>query len=560
MTTSMETTKAEIARFLEGSDPSVLCITGEWGVGKTFLWRTMLEQLRKSNGLSITRYSYVSLFGLNSLDDVKSSLFENMEWLDQDATNFTQRGKAGAKALGARAKKLSELAGALPWVGQAFSKARSLYFSLVQNQIVCIDDLERRSKNLELKDVLGLISFLREQRGCKVALLLNAEKLGDKKDEFDGLLEKVIEQKVVLAPTAAESAAIALPQQDKISIKLRAHCETLGIRNIRVIKQIERLARRIDEIVITFPQPIRDQSIHSITLFGWSKYDRENSIPLDFFKVSSLERHMARDRHAPKPKDEGAWESLLEKYKFRRTDDFDLALMNYVDSMILDVDEVQTRARALQEQQRIGELHGTYEAAWRAFNESFDDDEERVVREIVDGAKRSFEVVSLANLNETILLLKQLGRTDEARDILTFFAANLHESSYWAPDGPFARGPLDPDVAAVVEQKKPVEPKDFDLAANLIRAGKNYDAETIAKLAQVPAQAYSDLILAARGDDLRSLVLSGLEFRRISNASDDMRRVVNLMEEALQMVGAKSRLNALRLRKYGVSLDREQKE
>src|SRR6266404_2887340 len=195
MTTSAETAKAEIARFLKGNEPGVLCITGEWGVGKTFLWRLILDHLRKTNGLSITRYSYVSLFGLNSLDDVKSAVFENMEWLDQDATSFAQQGKAGAKALAARAKKLSELAGALPWVGQAFTKARSLYFSLIQNQIVCIDDLERRSKNLDLKDVLGLISFLREQRGCKVALILNAEKLGETKDDFDTLMEKVIEEK-----------------------------------------------------------------------------------------------------------------------------------------------------------------------------------------------------------------------------------------------------------------------------------------------------------------------------------------------------------------------------
>jgi hypothetical protein len=65
MTTSAETTKAEIARFLKGSEPGVFCITGEWGVGKTFLWRQVLDHLRKASGLSITRYSYVSLFGLN---------------------------------------------------------------------------------------------------------------------------------------------------------------------------------------------------------------------------------------------------------------------------------------------------------------------------------------------------------------------------------------------------------------------------------------------------------------------------------------------------------------
>jgi hypothetical protein len=557
-TTSSEVTKTEIARFLRGSEPQVLCITGEWGVGKTFLWRSVLDDLRNSKGLSLARYSYVSLFGLNSLDDMKSSLFENMEWLDQDATNFAQRGRAGAKAIAARAKKLSELAGALPWVGQAFSKARSLYFSLIQNQIVCVDDLERRSKNLELKDVLGLISVLREQRGCKVALLLNADQLGDKREEFDRLLEKVIETKVVLAPTAAESAAIALPAQDAISVALRAHCETLGIRNIRVIKQIERLARRIDELLTNFPQPIRNQSIHSLTLFGWSKYDHENAPTLEFLKTSSLERAMSRrDEKAPQP-EEAAWESLLEKYQFRRADNFDFALLQYVDSMILDADKIQAEARALQEQQRLGALHGTFEAAWRAFHDSFDDDEDKVVQEIVDGAKKSYEIVSLSNLNETVGVLKKLGREAESRDLLKFFADNRNDAGYWnTQDDPFAfaRGPFDPDVNGMIEQKKPSEPKEFDAAAALIRAGKDFDPETIAKLATVPAQTYCDLISAARGDNLRRLVLSALEFRRIGNASEDMKRVVSLMEEALRIVGRKSRLNALRLKKYGVSIE-----
>jgi Cdc6-like AAA superfamily ATPase len=198
MTTSAETSKREIVRFLKESAPGVLCIDGAWGVGKTFLWRQVLDQLRKAGGLPFTRYSYVSLFGLNSLDDMKSALFENMEWLDQDATSFAQRGKAGAKALAARAKKLSELAGALPWVGQALTKARSLYFSLIQDQIVCIDDLDRCSNNLEVKDVLGLISFLREQRGCKVALILNAEKLGDNREHFARCWKRLLRKKSYL--------------------------------------------------------------------------------------------------------------------------------------------------------------------------------------------------------------------------------------------------------------------------------------------------------------------------------------------------------------------------
>lgn len=552
MTTSMQTVKDELDRFLSGNSPEVLCVSGEWGVGKTFMWTSALDDLRKSGGLTITRYSYVSLFGLNSLDDVKSSIFENMEWLDQPATNFSQSGTASAKAVIARAKKLTELAGALPWVGQALSRARPLYFSLIQSQIVCIDDLERRSKNLEVKDVLGLISFLREQRKCKVVLLLNAEKLGDHKADFDALLEKVIETKVVLAPTSAESCNIAIPSQDSVSVALRAHCETLGICNIRIIKRIESLARRIDALLTEFPQAIRDQAIHSITLFGWSKYDPDGAPPISVLRAGSLERYFARRRgQAPDPEEE-KWNALLEKYKFRRCDDFDLALMNYVDSMSLDLDEVRGQASRLKEQQAEAALHGTFEAAWRSFHDGFDDNEDEVVRALVSGTKAAYRVVSLPNLNEAVLLLRRLGRNEAARELLTFFSETC-DPAYWArTEDPFARGPYDAEINEIIESKKPREPEHFDVAAALIRAGKDYDRETIAKLAAVSADTYYQLISVAHGDQLRSLVLSALEFRRIANASEEMRRVVALMEEALRRVAATSPLNALRVKKYGI--------
>jgi hypothetical protein len=133
-----------------------------------------------------------------------------------------------------------------------------------------------------------------------------------------------------------------------------------------------------------------------------------------------------------------------------------------------------------------------------------------------------------------VLLLKQLGREAEARDILQFFAEKQN-AEYWKIQGdPFVRAPLDPDLAAVIERKKAVPSADFHVAAALISARKNYDVETIAKLAAIPVETYRDLIAAARGDQLRSLILSALEFRRISNATEDMRQVVTLMEDALR--------------------------
>lgn len=556
MTSSVETTKSEIIRFLLGVTPGVLCVTGRWGVGKTFLWRTLLDDLRNSKRLSLTRYSYVSLFGLNSLDDVKISLFENMDWLDSDPVNYASYGKTGVKALTAHAMKLSEMAGALPYIGQFFSRARPLYFSLIRNQIICIDDLERRSKNLDIKDILGLVSYLNEHRGCKIALILNSEMLEENKIAFESLFEKVVETKVVLSPSPTESANIALQCDDNVSIALRTHSENLGIRNIRIIKQLERMARRINELLIGFDQSVRDQALHSITLFGWAKLDHENAPNLDFLKISSIERCLSRNSAKTQiSKAEANWESLLNKYKFTFPDDFDLSLMNYVETSLLDAEDIQLKATTLQEQQRIGILHNALDAAWRPFHDSFEDNQDQVVHEIIEGMTKSYEITSLSNLNAAILLLKKLGRLVEASNLISFYSENRNDPNYWKIDNDlFAPRQLDPEISVIIEKLKSAEPMNFDLSEALICAGKTFDTNIISKLATIPVDDYFKLISSTRGENKELIVQSALEFRRIANASDDMKKVVLLMEEALQMVGRKSALNAMRVSKYGISV------
>jgi hypothetical protein len=51
--------------------------------------------------------------------------------------------------------------------------------AVIENVIVCFDDFERISDKLKLKDVLGLISELKEQKKCTVVLILNKKELKD---------------------------------------------------------------------------------------------------------------------------------------------------------------------------------------------------------------------------------------------------------------------------------------------------------------------------------------------------------------------------------------------
>lgn len=74
---SIEIVKSQIRRFLSSDEPEVICISGRWGVGKTYAWNQYVKDAHDGANIALKRYSYVSLFGVNSLDELKYAIFEN---------------------------------------------------------------------------------------------------------------------------------------------------------------------------------------------------------------------------------------------------------------------------------------------------------------------------------------------------------------------------------------------------------------------------------------------------------------------------------------------------
>lgn len=548
--------QAEIKRFLQSKDAEVLCVKGDWGVGKTYTWHKILDEAKAAKAVALTRYSYVSLFGINSLENLKLSVFENLDFLDSHAETPVEQGIQGAKSFAALLKKFGGIATTLPYVGAALSKAGPLYFSLIRKQIVCIDDLERRGRALELKDVFGLISFLREQRSCKVILLLNADALEEDKAEFDKYFEKVIDARLIFDPTAAEATGIALSKRDQISELLRANCIALGISNIRVIKKLERLAKKIEPLLKKFAPEITESAIKSIALFGWSKFQPDLAPPIDFIRVSSLERYFARDKNKETPPHELKWDTLLTAYNFTHMDDLDRELLNFVDSGILDADRIQQEAKKIDEQVELQKQTGYYEQSWRPFHDSFDDNIDEVVQSIVDGLTKNIRVVSLGGLNAAIKLLKEIGRNEDAEELIKFFVKNKPgDEDFWDPSRDhFREGPYDPDLnRAITGQQQQIDTAQVFIAEEeLLRAAETYNSDVIKKLSEIPIEDYYKMVRAKKGAEMRKLILAALNFRRIGNASPEMREVVRRMEEALKKIAADSDLNRVRVRRYGV--------
>jgi hypothetical protein len=210
--TATEMLKREVIRFLSDPTPEVLCIRGKWGTGKTYAWTKYLSEAKNAGQIGLERYSYVSLFGLQSLDQLKNTIFENTIdrksiGIEPSLATVKDNALDVARQLGRKGlKSVLELGSSL-YAGakNAVAPLQSLAFHFVKDQIICIDDLERKGKDLRSIDIFGLISFLRERRRCKVVLILNDEELSEEdKVALEKYQEKVIDISLLFAPTEEE--------------------------------------------------------------------------------------------------------------------------------------------------------------------------------------------------------------------------------------------------------------------------------------------------------------------------------------------------------------------
>ena len=558
--TLTERAQAEIKRFLSTEDAETLCFSGHWGVGKTYTWQTILTKARNANEVGLKRYAYVSLFGINSLDDLKLTIFENSDFLLKEDASTTGHAKDIGNWLYRLGRKSTPIASEL-LLGKLIKSGGALFFSTVRDQIVCIDDLERRGSGLAVKDVLGLISFLKEQRRCKVALLLNEDELDDDgRAEFTGNLEKVIDIKLAFSPTAAESAAIALTGPGAANEQLKANCTRLGIANIRVIKKIERHSGQLESLLTGLHDRVMQQALQSLCLFAWSKYQPEVAPRLAFLKAKRGGDFAGLSNRAEPTPEEAAWNALLQVYDFGVIDDFDAAILDGIEVGYFDPERVKAEAEKVHQERMRQDQDVAFTDAWNPYHDSFADNAAEVGQSLYDSFKVNFATITPSNLHGTIEVLKGIGQADRARELLALYVAQRNEGrDFWDLDQHrFFRNFTDADMINAFAAKHAsfavaaVDPAEVLIKINRSDSWNDRDLNLLAALS---IDDYERIFLESTGERLRAVVSAALQFSRIGNATPAMQAITNNARGALQRIGARSPLNAMRVQKYGIQVE-----
>src|SRR5690606_35983026 len=101
----------------------------------------------------------------------------------------------------------SKYAHSVPYLSKYSNLIGSIEYGLVQNYVICIDDLERKHDNLGVKEVMGLVDELARQKNCKVVLIFNKDSLSspDEQEVYEKYREKVVDIELTMDPKANEN-------------------------------------------------------------------------------------------------------------------------------------------------------------------------------------------------------------------------------------------------------------------------------------------------------------------------------------------------------------------
>ena len=222
--------------ILNDNRPFVAMLSGEWGVGKTYFWKEFT-----TNHLRGKDVVYISLFGQNSLADIETTIVTKLYKYNKTLKKYSKHLDT--------VSSMTSKALHLPINVSAGSILSLFSPGDFKNIVICFDDFERLSDKVPLKDVMGLISQFKEQKECKVVMILNEGELnklsdidGKKHDEVFALYkEKVVDYGFHYAPNHEEVFEAIKEDVKKI---IFADHETIyqffretGLFNIRIMKQ-----------------------------------------------------------------------------------------------------------------------------------------------------------------------------------------------------------------------------------------------------------------------------------------------------------------------------------
>lgn len=551
-----------LADFAASRRSGAIVLQGGWGVGKTYFWhKKIVEPLLKKPWKK--RYTYVSLFGLQSLSEVRAAIYQGMETFGHDVPKGLRRFVSPLFYWSLLQRPLSYLSLAeIPYVGGAAAKVYDdLSFFSVRDCLICVDDFERRGDSLPLRDVLGLVSKLHVERNCRVIAILNSGTLNSEDQEvWNRYREKVFLAELTYSPTEAEIARLGLIGAEAEAWYPDAckALEDLAIKNIRIAQRAKRFVEEALNVVAgrdLKPRTLRRIARTLVLLTYASAGQGEGAPSLKFvratgpyaFALSSINKESQSDQ-------EKQWLKTLGDFGEFLDDELGVALYNMTAVGYPNADEVKSGIDAYELSTEREDQASAMRNAWRLFHGSLRDNGD----ELVAAFEQAWPPVSsrehVKNLEALARLLRVLGREDLAtRFIETWASQHIGYQEMDEVENMFGRVKDQQilDAMRAVELEEPAGLALSDAVDELASGGGRHVEAAVA----VSIASAADIMDALTSVHAKDPIIAIKNLMRTDGSDHPWPRARENVRAAAKELALGSALNAARLRGIGLNFE-----
>ena len=227
---TVEKIEEKLLNLINQEDPFAIALTGEWGIGKTHFWKSFYK--KNHNKFKTNKYSYISLFGIDSLESFKYQIAINTHDTNKKTDNLLPIKKLFSSIKDKITFPKIEVKGFTLAVTQTM--INSIISHFIEDTVICIDDFERKSDKLGAREIMGLLNFLKEEKKCKIIMILHEGK-SEEVEIYKEYKEKVFDE--ILNIENNLSIMKSMIKNYEVMEVYERFYTSMGVKNLRFYKK-----------------------------------------------------------------------------------------------------------------------------------------------------------------------------------------------------------------------------------------------------------------------------------------------------------------------------------
>jgi hypothetical protein len=532
-----------LSHFLKSSHYRVAVLKGQWGVGKTFFWKAFFEAHRQD--LKFRAYSYVSLFGAKDVAGVKQQILANFEMLDQAGLSKHLE-KLGPLSTLLRSANIPLLSSSAPVAEYIESK-------VIENFLICFDDLERKETSLTVGAILGLVSQLKEEKSCKVVLVFNDGELDDEtQKQISAYREKVVDIELAYEPTIEANLRIIWP--DGCPGAVADVFQKAELNNLRVMQRVkwvieyfeERIAKDIPDL---WPSFCRKCAVLTVVHSAFSK-----RVTLDEILSTSYWELLFEEKQELKKREESRFE-VMRQLDFAPSDE-DPLIAEYLISGHADLTKWADVLRRRQEQTRVGDINQKHREIWERYHHGFVTSQSEFIDAQCEFLRKHVDELRLQDVAASVKFIKELDPKIDLSFVLSRSVERFVELNKIGDVDDLDRLGVDPSILELIQDRLTFKTQNHSMKELFVdlAGSDSWNPRDIKHMVAFTVEDYYQWITTEDSVDTVGLLREFL--RRFGRETGDEQVVIGRIKDALRKVSSRSRIDRFRVEK-GINLKLE---